>query len=200
VSEGDSVVLPFPSPCAPVKHARSTLVLGSLDSLRRAGHFERYSALLEPAYRETLLDAVAGVWLPVAAALAHYRACDALGLTAEAEVDMGRRTYEGTEAVIFGTIIRLAKSSGVTPWTVMAQYQRLWDRGYDGGGIRIIRLGPKEARIELAHCPLADHRYYRHALRGTNHGVLGAFATKLYIKDVSGTRAPGTMALRAQWV
>jgi hypothetical protein len=184
-----------------VKHARSTLVLGSLDSLRRAGHFERYSALLDPAHRETILHAVAGVWLPVGAALAHYRACDGLGLSPEAEVEMGRRTYEGLGAVIFGTVLRLAKSSGVTPWTVFPQYQRFWDRGYDGGGIRVVRVGPKEARIELVQCPLADHRYYRHALRGTNHGVLGAFAAKLYLKEVSsGARAPGSMTLRAQWV
>jgi hypothetical protein len=200
VTETESVVLAYPSRCAPVAKARSTLLVGSVDSLRRAGHYDRYWGLLEPAFQDAVLHAVVGTWLPLDVALAHYRACDAIGLTPDEEVALGRSTFESAGTVIFGTILKMAKGSGVSPWTVLPHYQRFWDRGYDGGGIRVLRLGPKEARIELVQCPLADHRYYRNALRGLNLGVLGAFTSKVYVKEVASARAPGAMALRAQWV
>jgi hypothetical protein len=200
VSEGETVILPFPSPCPPTKQARSTIVLSSLASLKNAGHYDRYVKLLDPAARDVLLQAVAGSWLPIGIGLAHYRACDALGLQPDAEVAMGRGTFEGAGAVIFGTVTRLAKGSGVSPWTVLPHFQRFWDRAYDGGGLRVVKLGPKDARIEMQQCPLADHRYFRNGIRGLVAAVFGVFTQRAYVKDVSGARLPGTMALRAQWV
>jgi hypothetical protein len=169
-------------------------------SLKRAGHYDRYMTLLDPAVRDVLLQAVAGTWLPISIGLAHYRACDALGLQPDAEVEMGRATFEGTGAVIFGTITRLAKGSGVNPWSVLPHFQRFWDRAYDGGGLRIVKVGPKDARIEMQQCALADHRYFRNGIRGLVIGVFGMFTQRVYVKDVSGMRAAGGMAVRAQWV
>ncbi len=83
------VILALPARPVPARHMRSTILLGSMSSLRQAGYFERYAASLDPRHRDTLLQAVAGVWIPVDAALAHYRACESLGLAPDAVVDLG---------------------------------------------------------------------------------------------------------------
>lgn len=192
-------VLAFPIPCPPVRHARSTILLGSMASLREAGHFETYVAALEAEHRDPLLQTVAGVWLPVEVARAHYRACEALSLSTEAEFELGRVVFKKTGDTMFGTVIRLAKGAGVTPWTLLPHLNRFWERGYDGGGIRVQKLGPKEARIELVHCSLADSRYFRNAVRGLFGAVIQLFCSRAYIQELPGPRQAGAMALRAQW-
>ena len=100
---------------------------------------------------------------------------------------------------MFGTVLRLAKGAGVTPWTVLPHLQRFWERGYDGGGLSVWRLGPKEARIELAQCSLAEVRYFRNALRGLFSSVVQLFCTRAYLQEAPGTRPRGGFAVRAQW-
>jgi len=193
------MVLAFPTTCVPVRHARSTIVLGSIAALRQAGHFDRYAAALPSEHRDQLLEAVAGTWIPVAIARSHYRACEALNLSSDAEVELGRAIFERTGDTMFGTILRLAKGAGVTPWTLLPHLQRFWERGYDGGGISVWRLGPKESRIELVQCSLADGRYFRNAVRGLFGTVLQLFCTRAYMQEIPGSRQPGCITLRAQW-
>jgi hypothetical protein len=193
------IVLPFPTTVAPVRHARSTILLGSIAALRQAGHFERYSAALAPEHKSELLHAVAGTWIAVEVARSHYRACESLGLSPEEEVELGRVTFERTGDTMFGTVLRLAKGAGVTPWTLLPHLQRFWQRGYDGGGLSVWRLGPKESRIELAQCSLSDARYFRNAVRGLFGTVVQLFCTRAYMQEIPAARKPGCMALRAQW-
>lgn len=193
------IVLPFPTACAPVRHARSTIVLGSIASLRHAGHFDRYAAALASEHRDQLLHAVAGTWIPVEVARSHYRACEALGLTPDEEMSLGRAIFERTGDTMFGTILRLAKGAGVTPWTLLPQLQRFWERGYDGGGLSVSRFGPKEARVELTQCSLVEVRYFRNAARGLLGAVLQLFCTRAYLQEVSGGRQRGSLIVRAQW-
>lgn len=194
-------ILALPARVTPARHMRSTILLGSMSSLRRAGHFERYAGALDPRHRDTLLQAVAGIWIPADAALAHYRACESLGLAPDAVVELGRSTFRTTEGTLFGTVVRLAKGAGVSPWTVLPQLQRFWDRGYDGGGIRVLRLGPKDARLDLVQCGIAESPYFRYALRGVVAAVLQMFCGRVYVQDLAheAPRAPGSMSLRAQW-
>lgn len=198
---GDAaIVLDFPPQCGPVRHARSTIILGSIAALRDAGHFDRYRAALPAEHRDELVQAVAGVWIPVDIAMSHYRSCEALGLSPEAEAALGRATFARSGGTIFGTITRLAKGVGVTPWTLLPQLQRFWDRGYDGGGIRVLKVGPKEARLDLVQCAMSEHRYYRNALRGLLQAVLQLFCTRSFVQEIANPRRPRhTVALRAQW-
>ena len=196
--DAPEIVLQFPATCAPVRHARSTIVLGSIASLRHAGHFERYAAALAPEHRDPLLQAVAGTWIPVEVARSHYRACEALGLSPDEEVALGRSIFERTGDTMFATILRLAKGAGVTPWTLLPQLQRFWERGYDGGGLSVSRLGPKEARVELAQCSLVEVRYFRNAARGLLGAVIQLFCTRAYLQELS-ARPRGGVVVRVQW-
>ncbi len=194
-----ALVLALPTTLVPVRHARSTILLGSIAAIRQAGHFDRYAEALAPEHRDELLHAVAGTWIDVAVARSHYRACEALGLSPDEEVELGRAVFERTGDTMFGTVIRLAKGAGATPWTLLPHLQRFWERGYDGGGIAVWRLGPKEARIELNQCSLSEARYFRNAVRGLFGTVVQLFCTRAYMQEIPGARSPGCIALRAQW-
>jgi hypothetical protein len=184
----------------PLRHARSTILLSSINVIRASSHWDAYLAALPPAYRGALLDAVAGTWVPIEAALAHYRACDGLNLPVDVQLANGRGTFERAGATIFGTITKMAREVGVTPWTLLPHMQRFWDRGYDGGGISVVEVGPKEARIEGIQVRLLESRYYRNALRGLLSAVLGMFTVKVYIVERPNVHGDDSAVYRAQWV
>jgi hypothetical protein len=182
---------------------RSTLVLGSIQSLRALGHFERYTSLLDPTARDTILNTVAGVWLPISLALAHYQACDSLGLPLEKELAIGYEVGNRVQGSLLGLFLRTAKTAGVTPWAVLTEVDRLWDRTFKGGGGPITtKLGPKEARVELIGLPLLTVPYFRHAYRGTFHAGLELFCEKIYVQEAAPSRSRSAMdgAFRLSWV
>ena len=193
------VVLAFPPQVAPIRHVRSTLLIGSLGAIKQAGYLDAWAANIDPTPREELLQAVAGVWIPVDRAIAHYRACDSLGLSPDAEAQLGGATFDRVRGTLLGTMLRMANGAGVTPWTLLPRLQRFWDRAYDGAGIQIVRLGPKDAQLDLMHCAFADTRYYRNALRGLVVSVLQLFCQKAYVQERKARREAGTVSFRAQW-
>jgi hypothetical protein len=194
------IVLDFPQPIVTPRHIRSTIVLSSIDSIRGAGHEEAYFAALAPEARETIVTSVVGMWLPIAIGHAHYRACGALGLSAETEVQLGRGTFGRSKGLLLGTAVKLATGAGVTPWTVFPLFQRFWLRAYDGGALRVVRVGPKEADVELVAFPIVESRYYRHAVRGLLCGVVELFCGKAYVKERSVSDPKTAITFRVQWV
>jgi hypothetical protein len=196
---GEEKHLPFPDPLVPARHARSTVLLGSIASIREAGRFDDYAARLPLKHRPLLLEAVAGMWIPIEIARVHYETCESLGLPVDQQVNNGRATFDKTRGIFLGTMLRMARESGVTPWTITLYFQRFWERGYDGGGISVTKLGPKEARLDVVEVSLCDCRYYRNALRGLTAGVLELFCTKAYVTERPGLRAPASVSFRIQW-
>src|ERR1700722_815109 len=165
------IVLAFPQPIAPMRHVRSTLVQGGLAALRGAGLYESYVAVAPVAVREEIESAVAGMWLPIQTGVDHYLACQRLGLSAESAAQIGRSTFDRTKGLLLGTAIGLAKGAGVTPWTLAPHLQRFWMRGMDGGGVQVVKVAPKEMRVEIVACPLLKSPYFRAALRGLSGGL-----------------------------
>jgi hypothetical protein len=206
VAVSEEVIVPLRRPRDQVGLAsdvRSTLVLGSIQSLRALGYFDRYTSLLDPASRDTILAVVAGVWLPMPIAMAHYQACDALGLTMEQEIALGHEVGNRIQGSFLGLILRTAKGAGVTPWSVLTELDRLWDRTFKGGGGPLTaKIGPKEARVELIGLPLLTVPYFRHAYRGTFLAGLEPFCNKLYIQEAGPirTKATADVTFRLSWV
>ena len=197
----EEVILPFPVARAqiePATHYRSTWIVSSVQSLRSAGHFDRYAALLPPAMKSEILDAVAGVWMPMPVAHAHYAACDALGLSTDEQLAMGASVGERAQGNVLSTVVRAARGAGVTPWTIMVQFQRLYARGVDGGSVAVYKLGPKDARTEFVGCELFDIDYFRHAYRGVFHGIMSLFCKKAYIHEAT-KRGRGEVTFHVQW-
>ena len=197
----DSIVLPFPSPIVEARHVRSTVLLSSLAASRAAGHFDQYVEALPLEFHDAILNTVAGVWLPMTVAVAHYGAFESLGLSPDAQAAMGRETFERSKGTLLGTAVRLAQNAGVSPWTVLPHFQRFWMRSYDGGGIRVTQIGPKEAHVDVVAFELLQFGYYRNALAGLISGVLGLFSPRVYVKAPrTAPRAAREASFRAQWV
>jgi hypothetical protein len=194
------VVLAFPQKALATRTVRSTVLLGSIATLREAGHYDAWAAALDTTHRDTLLQAVAGVWLPLDAALAYYGACDSLHLSSDTVAKLGGVTFGRVQGTLLGTVLRMANGAGVTPWTILPQLQRFWDRAYQGGAIQITRHGPKDAHLAVARCALLESHYYRNALRGLTSSVLSLFCQKVYVQEPAGPRPEGMLVLHAQWV
>jgi hypothetical protein len=194
------VVLAFPEPVSPIRHIRSTLVQGGLQSLKAASLYEAYVAVAPRAVREEIEGSVAGMWLPVKTAVDHYLACDKLGLSSESAAQLGRGTFDRTKGLLLGAAIGLAKGVGVTPWSFAPHLQRFWLRGFDGGGVQAIKIGPKEMRMDVIGCPLLRSQYFRAALRGLSAGLYELVSQKVYVHEVGGGGPETAIALRAQWV
>jgi hypothetical protein len=195
----DDVIMALPTPLLPIRHARSTVLLGSIATIRESGRLAEYEARLNPAHRDILFNLVAGTWVPVDIAYAHYDACEHLAFPVEQQVANGRATFDKTSGTLLGTVIRMAKEAGVTPWNILPQFQRFWSRGYDGNGVAVYRLGPKEARVDVVQNRLCDSRYYRNALRGLTAGVTEMFCSKAYVNERPGIRLPMGVSFRVQW-
>src|SRR6516164_6941534 len=120
-AEGE-VVVPFPGPRSTISSAtkyRSTWIVASLEALRTHGHYERFLSVLDE-YRAEILSSIAGGWLPMPVVCAHYRACDALGLS-DAEIG---EMIEGPGARVrrawHARLIATADQDQVEPWTVLS--------------------------------------------------------------------------------
>jgi hypothetical protein len=130
-------------------------------------------------------------------AVAHYRACDSLGLSANAVAALGRATHDRIRGLLYGTFVKVFQEAGGNPWAVFAHWERFWHRGYDGGGLRITKLGPKDARVDVIACGLCESHYFRHALRGLSCGFVEVFCTRAYATEV--TFGHDSVSYRYQW-
>jgi hypothetical protein len=178
---------------------RGTVLVGSIDAMRESPRWDDYVKALDAPFRETLLTTVPASWVPLDAAVAHYRACDRLGLSVEDQVANGRKTFARASGVIFGTVTKMAKEAGVTPWTLMAQFHRFWARSYDGGGVQVRKVGPKEAYVDVIKAPLFASRYHRNAVRGVIVSSIDLFCTKGYMTERLGAGVQDGVAYRVQW-
>lgn len=194
----NEVILPFPARTHPVRAIRSTVIVGSFAVLRERGLFDAYAAALPAESREILVHMVAAAWIPMDLAMTHYAACDSLDLPPDTIAEMGRGVFDRIRGTLLGTTVRMARGAGVTPWTVLPHLQRFWDRAYQGGGLSVIKVGPKEARGEVVQARLCDSIYFRHALRGLLVGVLELFCQKAYVSLLP-VRASASIAYQMQW-
>jgi len=194
------IVLAFPEPIPPMRNIRSTLIQGGIASIKALGAYDAYVATVAPAVREEIESAVAGMWIPVDTAVAHYLACDKLGLSADSAAQRGRATFQLTKKMLLGTAIGLARSAGVTPLTFAPYLQRFWLRGIDGGAVQAVKVGPKEMRLDVVACPILRSQYFRAALRGLTGGLFELVSRKVYVQEVGGSGPETAITLRVQWV
>jgi hypothetical protein len=160
------VLIALPSAVSAVTSVRSTLIQSSLNTLRKRGHFERYLKLVSPVHKAALLESLAPEWLPLEVAVAHYTACDALELTSGELLEIGEDVGERIQGTFIGTLVRKARTVGLTPWVPLGQFQRLWERLMMGGGVSLTRTGPKDCSVDVRQLELCQYNYFRAAFCG----------------------------------
>jgi hypothetical protein len=193
------VPLPFArDQLPPVSQFRSTWLVSSLNAVRDRGLMDAYLRGLAPSLHDTLTTMVAGSWVPIAVAVAHYTACDRLPLTPSEQTEMGRGVSRHAKQTLLSTAVRLAAHA--LPGTSLAQLPRLWGRMFVGGGTAVYKLGPKDARIEMIAGPLAGIGYFKNGLRGVLLGVGELFSSKVYVLEIPRLCNATTIVFRTSWV
>ena len=178
---------------------RSTWVVSSLGTIRELGHEAAYFRNLPREHHETLTTAVAATWIPIDVAVAHYRACDALGLSSDEQIAIGRRVADKMKGTVFGTMVKMAREVGVTPWSFLGRIDRFWNRCGQGGGVETARVGPKEARLRLVACELGSVEYFRNAMSGVLQVGTELFCRQAFVRELPSLRRPMGAAWRVQW-
>jgi hypothetical protein len=182
----EELILPFPGPRKGIPTAtafRSTWVVSSLESLRSGGPWERYlEQLLE--HRDEVLSSVAGVWLPMSVARAHYRACDALGLSSEEVAALGRGPGGQVRRAWYATFIAAVGKPDASAWPILSQLDRMWQRSANGGAVAVFRLGARQVRIEYVGCELFDIPYFRQAVRTVLLALADHFGGRSVVRTV----------------
>jgi len=159
---------------------------------------DRYRALLAPSHCGAIGAVVAGVWLPMDVAVAHYDACERLDLTLEQQLQIGAAVSDRVHGS-FLMLLRAARKVGATPWTALAKTAQMYDRLFQGGGgVGVRKLGPKEARLDLVGVPALDVPYFRHALRGVVESGASLFCTRCYVRELR-RPAEAAASLRISW-
>lgn len=195
----EEVLVPPPAGhVAPLTLVRGTLVVASLRALEQRGHLPRYFDALPAEHHAAMRGIIASSWVPQALALAHYTACESLGLSVQEVFSIGAEVGERIRATFLGTIVSLAREAGTTPWVYLERLPRVFPRICVGGAVAIYKLGPKEARAEWYGLPGLAIPYFKTAFRGANQSIVGLFCTKAYVSEVKAIRG-GDWAFRASW-
>jgi hypothetical protein len=201
----DEVVLPFPNGARrdqvpPVTHAKGQWLISSVRGIREAGHMDAYLRHLAPEHRRSILESGATDWHPMDVMMAHYAACEALDLPSDEIFAVGARATQRAQGTVIGVTTRLATNSGVTPWSMLPQFQRFWSRMMRGGGVAVWKLGPKEARVEVAGFPPARYRYCRIGTAAVVHAAVSLLCTRAYVTEAQSFGHPDDVVLRLSWV
>ncbi|MDB4941160.1 MAG: hypothetical protein JWP97_694 [Labilithrix sp.] len=181
-----------------LRYVRSTLLVSSIEELRCQGLLERYRRALDPAAVEVLMRPLSAPWMPVSIAEAHYAACEAIA-SPELAFELGKSSGVKVQESGIASLARLATNAGVTPWTVLAHYPRLWARVFDGGSAKVVKVGPKDARICLDGFPLARFAYVREALRGGHDAMLRFFANQVFVRTAPSSLTATSYVYEIAW-
>ncbi len=97
------------------------------------------------------------------------------------------------------TVSTIARATGATPCTALAHLQRIFEGTYrGGGGTRVFKLGPKEARIEFVAQPLLGIPWSRYGWRGLLGSNMERFCERCYVTEAGSS--PTGASYRLAWV
>ncbi len=198
----EEVIVPFVVDRLKIQPAtlvKSFLLMSSVRALREEGFYDRYAELLPKEHHAAVLNIAASTWLPVEHAVAHYEACNRLEMTPSKMLEMGLRVSKHAQGTFIKTIVSFVTSAGATPWTMLAQGRKMWERAWIGSGITIVKVGPKEARIEVVGCPCAPIPYFRSGSRGIFQSVTQLLCTRAYVAEIPRLCVGLNLGYKVQW-
>jgi hypothetical protein len=179
---------------------RGTVLLGSLRALRARGLYEPYLQVLPTIHHGAIAALTAASWQPIDLAMAHYKACDALGLDRATTEAIGRESGLFVNATLLNVVSRVSRSAGVTPWFALENAHKLRARTWVGSSICVYKLGPKEARFEWIQLPVAQFSYMRVAFGAFAAAIGGLFTNLMVVKDTQPDSRTNKVSYKMSWV
>ncbi len=167
---------------------RGTVLLASIHALREQGCFDAYRQHLDKESAAKVLSIVPGEWVAIEESFAHYRACEALQAHPSEQLAVGRCAGAKVIGTMLGTAVRLSNMIGATPWLLLKGADRIWNRAYNGGGIRVLKLGPNDALVEAHANPLlCQLAFCRNSFRGFVLSLYGSLNQQISIREAEVT-------------
>ena len=104
-------------------------------------------------------------------------------------------------AELLVALVRKARSVGLTPWVLLGQFPRLWERLMQGGAVGLTKVGPKDCSVDVRCLGLNDYAYFRAAFCGVVASGIKLGAGKAVSVRAHGTGAYGQRCiLKCSWV
>ncbi len=199
-SVGPTLIVAHTRQILPVTQVRSTIIQTSIRTLRARGHLERYRDRVPPQFRDDLLLALAPGWLPLRLAVVHYQACDELGLSTAEIGAIGESGADALQGIFLSTLVRSVRAMGVTPWTLLTRFDRLYGRLFQGGSVEVIRQGPAGAQLEWAGFDgLAHLNYFRSIVCGNVRAGLKFVGVTPARVELIHSPSRGRLTLSTSW-
>jgi hypothetical protein len=183
--------IPHAPDAGPVTAVKSGLLQASLAQLKAKGVYEGYSALVHPSIPEQILNSLAMSWLPLEVALAHYRACEGLMLSAEKAAEVAAGVGDRVQETTLVGAARKTGESGAKVEPDLRALHRMWARLYQGGSIQVARPGPKQLLVQHRGLVLTQFRYFRQGLVGVSRAqfeAVGVHIITLRVESYSPSR------------
>jgi hypothetical protein len=199
----EEILIPFPEtlPAEPsTTHCRGMLLTASFEAIKAHGHLKRYLGALPPAYVTPITTAIASEWISMDVVLAHYRACEALALSADETLHIGGAVVMNLQRTFIGGVLKKAAvEAGVSPLFGLHKFASVYYRTMKGGGGRIVRIGPKDVRMEFVGQALSSVGYFRLSFRGFIQAGCAFFARRVVVAELASYLSPTTCAYRVAW-
>jgi len=201
IHEETIAALPCPEEQLPmVTGVRGALLLSSRETfLTMCPDWTAYSAALDRTDSEALARCMASDWVPMPLALAHYAALDALRLSAADARLIGEAVARRVHDSPFAPLLRLAATTGATPLSALVLLPKLWARLFVGGGVEIVRTGPKDAIARAYKNPLFQSPYFRHGAGGHIELTARLLSVQAHVRPMPQV-APDGCGYRISWV
>jgi hypothetical protein len=184
----------------PLTAVRNVLIQASLAELKTNGHYERYTRLVAPSVLEQLVSSLAPSWVPVELVLAHYEACENLGLSPDEFAEMGKRVGGRVQDAVLVSLAKKVREGDFDLWRAMLPLHRMWPRVFRGGSVQTVKVGPREMVLEEWGFAVNRYHYYRQghiaALTAT-YTALGARLTSAKIESYNAPR--DELVVRIAW-
>jgi hypothetical protein len=182
----------------PVDAVRGFVFLSGLRWMEKQGVAARFRKILDADVEKEVVTLTTSQWVPLDISLKAYAACDALGLSMDEQIDLGRAVSRANNGVVIETLTRLI-GKVVSPWTALGHLDRVWQRSNRGGAVAVYKLGERMARLEFWQVPLAQSPFFVTSMRGAIAVGLDPFCEKLVISEIPELTTKDFFALRVMW-
>ncbi len=190
----------LPVPVRPISQVRASILLVSLQALRRQGFIDQYRHTLPEREHGAMFSLAGAGWVPIELAQVHYRTVDALPLGTAERLAIGAYNAERLQRGWLNVLVRLSRDAGVGVWTALRKGGELTAQAWNGGGLEVRKRGPKDAWVAWYEQPLFESEQFTIGFAGMVNALIGLYATKVYVKTETESRTRRSCAFSVAWV
>jgi hypothetical protein len=199
-----AIIVAFTSAQSPtVTHVRGSLLITVMQLLKEMGEWDSFLRQLSKEHHDTVHYSLAASWIDVTQFGACIDALDRVFVTEAQQAQLGQ--VLGTKIVhsLFGSLLSSIKPVGAESgiMLVMKHGERMYSRVYQGGGLIVTQVGPKDLHHELHGLPFASARCFQVMHAAFMRGMFLTLARMCVVRKAAARSGqPQAVALSISWV